>query len=284
MLALPSLSTTTAHLEAYIGDNRQAAFQFYPPRQSGLWHFFYSFYAQDRKTTLLIAPPPLSIVLRADIIPNVNDKILSLIGIVLLSFALFFYTLWLYLRDHWVGKEKQKLENILKSQNRSLINQDMVFKQLVESTNIVPWFADLNLERFTYIGPQIAVLTGRSEKEWLEDGFLHEHIYHEDRDRMLYALDSVSPMSPSIVEYRIVHKDGSIIWVRNSMTVLENSLYEYPAEQIILKTYPDKQTGKNIVQGFFIDITVQRNLQLSSQRQRKRRKMPAGWNRSSCLP
>jgi len=94
------------------------------------------------------------------------------------------------------------------------------FQLLVETTNVVPWEADLQRAHFTYVGPQAAALLGYPLSAWYEEGFWQAHIHPEDRDWALFWLREKSRGErSSSFEYRMLTADGRVIWVLDSITV-----------------------------------------------------------------
>ena len=56
------------------------------------------------------------------------------------------------------------------------------YKRLVETTNVIPWEADLSTWQFTYVGPQAFALLGYPLDDWYGAGFWPNSIHPDDRD------------------------------------------------------------------------------------------------------
>jgi PAS domain-containing protein len=56
------------------------------------------------------------------------------------------------------------------------------FRLLVETMNLLPWEADIETRRFTYVGPQAASFLGFPIDEWSKEDFWRAHIHPEDRE------------------------------------------------------------------------------------------------------
>ena len=73
--------------------------------------------------------------------------------------------------------------------------------------------AQENIETSIYISPQIQKITGYTPAEWNARGFWHSVIHPDDREQFLQENDRTSQSGdPFDMEYRIIHKDGSIVW------------------------------------------------------------------------
>ncbi len=67
--------------------------------------------------------------------------------------------------------------------------------------------------------PSCKAVTGYSPKAYLTNPNLwYEMIYPEDREKVLkQTQDIVTKRSPSTIEHRLIHKNGSVRWVRNTV-------------------------------------------------------------------
>lgn len=153
--------------------------------------------------------------------------------------------------------DRQDFERRVDEQNKILAASDAQFSHLIESTNVVAWAADLRTKRFTYVGPQIEGLTGYPVSTWYSHGFWVHHVHPDDRDRVLYELDELKEDTFAVREYRVRRSDGSVIWVRNSITATGGD--KSTAASRLNKT-------PHLIQGFLIDITDQKRAQATLHR------------------
>ena len=122
------------------------------------------------------------------------------------------------------------------------------FRRLLESTNAIPWEADVKTWIFTYVGPQAVELLGYPRELWLEKDFWVEHIHPEDRAKTIdYCLKSLAQRTNYEFEYRMLAADGRTVWVQDIVNVL-------------------KQEGEPVaLRGFMIDITERKSLEESQR-------------------
>ena len=130
------------------------------------------------------------------------------------------------------------------------------YRILVENINAVVWETNIGSQTFSYISPKVSELFGYSQKEWLKKGFWQSRIYKEDKEHVIaYERHKVSDVDNYQLEYRIVHKNGSLIWVRDLVEVIK---------------VEDKP---KILRGLMLDITDRKNarlqLKISEQRYRQ---------------
>ena len=101
-----------------------------------------------------------------------------------------------------------------------------------------------------YISPQLETVTGYTPEEWLEDDKLWENILvPEDRQRVLEEYNrTYAAMQPSISEYRLITKDGRVIWVSDETRLVRD------------------RHGKPLFwQGVMVDITARKRSQQIQQ-------------------
>ncbi|WP_273844237.1 putative bifunctional diguanylate cyclase/phosphodiesterase [Rubrobacter calidifluminis] len=79
------------------------------------------------------------------------------------------------------------------------------------------------LEPLPYMSPCVEGLLGFSPEEWLADGNLFLKILHpEDRERVLTtAVRARMAREPLEMEYRMISRDGRVIWVRDASAPVE---------------------------------------------------------------
>jgi len=112
---------------------------------------------------------------------------------------------------------------------------------LVETTEVIPWEAAAGTFDFTYVGPQGAEALGYPIEDWYRPGFWEEHIHPDDRDRSFeYCRHAMETRDSYEFEYRMIRKDGTLIWLHDLVTV-------------------DRKDGKPVaLRGFLIDITARK--------------------------
>ena len=150
-------------------------------------------------------------------------------------------------------RSNEEISALIESQRRELAENERRLQHLVESTNVIPWAADLAAKRFTYIGPQVESVVGYPPSTWYSQGFWVHHVHPDDRDRVLYNLDDLAEKSFAVREYRMRKADGSIMWVRNSITAAPGEGGANANARLGI--------GPRFVQGFIIDITEQKRAQ-----------------------
>ncbi|MET0515775.1 MAG: PAS domain-containing protein [Nitrospiraceae bacterium] len=122
--------------------------------------------------------------------------------------------------------------------------RDRGLKELLESTPLVPWEADAETWRFTYVGPQVEELLGYPAAKWYEPDFWVTHVHPEDRARTIRASQEYSTSRSNYeLQYRMVAKSGQPVWLRDFVTV------------------EVRRRKPRILRGFLCDVTAHAQLQ-----------------------
>jgi two-component system sensor histidine kinase UhpB len=91
------------------------------------------------------------------------------------------------------------------------------YRTLVEQIPAVTYVTDVgDPMRLAYVSPQIGPLLGYDVDAWLTPGFWTTRVHDEDRAAMLAELEaSVATGRTFSAEYRILARDGRVVWVRD---------------------------------------------------------------------
>jgi len=127
-------------------------------------------------------------------------------------------------------------------EHNALLENEHRLRQLVESTNAIPWEADAKTWQFIYIGPQAVKLFGFSIEQWREKDFWIDHIHPDDRDYAInYCLESSQHYNEFEFDYRMIMANGSVVWLHDIVNV-------------------ERKNGElDKLRGFMIDITERKN-------------------------
>jgi PAS domain S-box-containing protein len=98
------------------------------------------------------------------------------------------------------------------------------FRVLLEQLPGAVYIEDLGASSGFYFSPQIERLTGYSAGEWASEADFFSRVLHpEDRGRVLGAMKRAHEThGPIQIEYRIVAKDGHVVWIQDDAEVARN--------------------------------------------------------------
>jgi len=141
----------------------------------------------------------------------------------------------------------------------ALFEAEAKYQGLVETIPAVTYIDPLDeWSDSLYVSPQVTELLGYGQQDWLTDSrFWRDHVHPDDADRVwdewVRARDSGSPYQS---EYRMLHRDGHVVWVSERAVILKDA------------------SGRPwAVQGVMVDITerkrVEEELERAWQRERE---------------
>jgi PAS domain S-box-containing protein len=122
------------------------------------------------------------------------------------------------------------------------------FRALVEQLPGGVYIEQLDATSASYISPWIEQLTGYSAVEWTaEEDFFTRVLHPDDRDRVVATFASAhETLQPIQIEYRIVAKDGRVVWIQDDAAVARDD------------------DGKPLyLQGFMADVTARKESELA---------------------
>ena len=110
---------------------------------------------------------------------------------------------------------------------RQLSEVESRYRTLVEQLPLGTYIEledDTDPDLAVYVSPQIEQLTGYTPKEWNADPELWDRLLHpDDRERVIAEDDlSRSTGQPMLTEYRIIARDGRVVWVRDEAVLLRD--------------------------------------------------------------
>jgi PAS domain S-box-containing protein len=100
-----------------------------------------------------------------------------------------------------------------------------------------------------YMSPQIETLTGYTPEECKDPDLRWGMVHPDDRERLQSEEGSGKPGEVFATEYRVLHRDRRVMWVRNESVVIE-----------------DKASGSRYWQGFMLDITERKHAEEALRR------------------
>jgi PAS domain S-box-containing protein len=144
---------------------------------------------------------------------------------------------WLARRMHRREQERRQQAETAEARHRALL----------DGLPLVTWLTAPGDRGATiYVSPGIADLTGYSPAEWSEQGDLYSKLLHaEDRDRVLPAVEEAVNGAPVSIDYRLLARDGRLVWVREESAVVRDAKGEPLYSQTFLRDIGDVKRAED---------------------------------------
>jgi PAS domain S-box-containing protein len=110
----------------------------------------------------------------------------------------------------------------IQSQDAELSLSQRKMEALVHSIDGIVWERTPETFQFTFVSRQTETILGYAAEEWLDDThFWENRLEPQDAAKTIKAARELTAKSePYTLEYRMVARDGRLVWVRESGTVL----------------------------------------------------------------
>jgi PAS domain S-box-containing protein len=132
------------------------------------------------------------------------------------------------------------------------------YQTLVEQVAAISYIAELGIDgQWLYVSPQVETMFGFSVDDWLANSRMWVRHIHPDDHVLVEAAEEASKRGERFqAEYRVIRKDGRVIWVSDTAVVVPGS-----------NSHP-------LMEGIIVDITDRK--QLEGQLQQARRMEAVG--------
>lgn len=109
-----------------------------------------------------------------------------------------------------------------KAEEKILIDSQKRIESLINTIDGIVWEGDLETHQCTFISEKVEDILGYSVKQWMSSPqFWIDHLHPEDRQSMaVYLNESLSDGKQHAGEYRMLAKDGTVVWIRDIVTVI----------------------------------------------------------------
>jgi len=118
--------------------------------------------------------------------------------------------------NHMAGQLQESFQ-------RSRLSEEM-FRHLVETTPGIVWQADPNNFHIMFISQQAEILLGYSVEDFQKPDFVIKNLHPMDRKKAIkFYRQSVKRNQAQAIEYRFFRKDGSMVWLRDTVKAIQKS-------------------------------------------------------------
>jgi PAS domain S-box-containing protein len=145
--------------------------------------------------------------------------------------------IWLARRRHRREQERRARLETAEARHRALL----------DGLPLVTWLTAPGDRGATlYVNPGITQLTGYSPAEWSEQADLYAKLLHpDDRERVMPALEQAVNGTPVSIDYRLLARDGRLVWIREESATVRDPKGEPLYSQTFLRDIGELKRGED---------------------------------------
>ncbi len=125
-----------------------------------------------------------------------------------------------------LGKAINRMIISLRTTQNALTESEESYRRLVEQSTIINYIDTISdASSAIYISPQVKPMLGYTVEEWMADREIWVRLIHpEDRERVLAENKRTNAaLVPFIIEYRMIARDGHVVWVHDDAVVIRDA-------------------------------------------------------------
>jgi PAS domain S-box-containing protein len=139
------------------------------------------------------------------------------------------------------------------SAQRGRAEAEAKYRALIEHVSAISYIAELGVDgQWLYVSPQVETIFGFPAEEWVTDSQKWiRHVHPEDHQIVIAAEETSNRGERFQAEYRVIRKDGRIIWVSDTAVVVTG------------------RDSRRLMEGIIVDITERKLLEGQLQQARR---------------
>jgi len=149
-----------------------------------------------------------------------------------------------------------------KASEEIIIQSQKKIEGLVNTIDGIVWESNFDDNHFTFVNKKAAEITGYSTDEWLSNpDFWYNTMHPDDREEIMNLRKTKSFTMPQYdLEYRMIAKNGTIIWIRDIVNVFYENEKPISLKGIMIDITSNKQSEKELSDSF--DLVTEQNKRL----------------------
>lgn len=149
-----------------------------------------------------------------------------------------------------------------KTAEKIIIDSQTRTESLINTIDGIVWECDIETFSFSFISKKVENILGYTDEEWLASPtFWADHIYHEDQESVInYCILKTSQNLNHDFEYRMIAKNGSVVWLRDIVTIVLENDKPFGLRGIMIDITKNKEAEKDLKNSF--DLVTEQNKRL----------------------
>jgi PAS domain S-box-containing protein len=149
-----------------------------------------------------------------------------------------------------------------KTAEKIIVDSQTRTESLINTIDGIVWECDIETFSFSFISKKVENILGYTDEEWLASPtFWADHIYHEDQESVInYCILKTSQNLNHDFEYRMIAKNGSVVWLRDIVTIVFENDKPFGLRGIMIDITKNKEAEKDLKNSF--DLVTEQNKRL----------------------
>lgn len=139
-----------------------------------------------------------------------------------------------------------------KTAEKIILNSQERIESLINTIDGIVWECDANTFEFTFISKKVKNILGYTAEEWLFcKTFWQDHIHPEDKESVIsFCSEKTENNEDHDFEYRMVAKDGSVVWLRDIVNIVLENNKSVSLRGIMINITRHKENQKDLKKSF----------------------------------
>lgn len=149
-----------------------------------------------------------------------------------------------------------------KYSEKKILNSQQRVESLINTIDGIVWECDASSFSFSFISQKVEKILGYTPEEWLENPtFWRDHIYSEDKEWVQnYCKLQIESNLNHDFEYRMVAKNGNVVWLRDIVNVVLENGKAISLRGIMIDVTKTKEVEKELHTSF--NLVTEQNKRL----------------------
>ncbi|MCF8240222.1 MAG: PAS domain S-box protein [Melioribacteraceae bacterium] len=130
-----------------------------------------------------------------------------------------------------------------------ILERKKQFEDIVNTTDGIVWELDVETFQFTFVSKKAEEILGYNIDEWYKKNFWSDHLYYEDKDYVIsFYSRSIRKKTDYQLEYRFIKKNGSVLWLRDIVSVVIQNDKPVLLRGIMIDITPEKKAEQALIE------------------------------------
>jgi len=149
-----------------------------------------------------------------------------------------------------------------KSAEKAALNTQQKIESLINTVDGIVWECDIETLAFSFISKKVEDILGYAPEDWTSDpSFWKDHIHPDDKEWTInYCALQTSQNLNHDFEYRMIAKDGTVVWLRDIVNIIIENGRAISMRGIMIDITKTKEAEKDLNDSF--NLVTEQNKRL----------------------